>query len=119
MDLGEVEQIERNLVLQDGEIGAVFGAQVTGFEIGQAGGELLVESALSGQASRAEIVQHLIEVLFLVLVQTGRGGRGGGKGEGAVNEVVGKRGQLLRRVFAAANGEESKAEQGTEFRHSL
>ena len=36
VDLGEVEQIEGDLVLQDGEVGAVFRGQVGGLEVGQA-----------------------------------------------------------------------------------
>ena len=119
MDVVEVEQIEGDLVLKDGEIGAVFRGEVGGLEIGQAVPELLVESALGGQAFRAEIVEHFVQVLFLVLVQAGGGGGGGGKGEGAVNELFRKRGQFLRGSLAATRGEQGKRKQGMEFRHSL
>src|ERR1019366_363404 len=107
VDFGQVEQIERDLVLQDGEVGAVFGGQPGGVEIGQTVAELLAESALTGEILLAKVVQHLIEVLLLVLVQAGCGGRGGGEGEGTINELLGKRGQLLRGGFAAANGEQN------------
>src|ERR1019366_10480667 len=119
VDLGQVEQIERDLVLQDSEVGTVFGGQLAAVEIGQTVTKLLVESALPGEILLAKIVQHLIEVLLLVLVQACRGSRGGGKGEGTVNELLGKRGQLLRGGFAAANGEQNHREKGSEFRHCL
>ena len=47
VDLGEVEQVEGDLVLEDGEIGAVFRGQAGGLEFGQAVVELLVERALA------------------------------------------------------------------------
>ena len=68
MDFGEVEQIESDLVLQDSEIGAVFRGEVGRLEVGQAVLGLFVERALGGEAFRAEIVQHFVQILFLVLV---------------------------------------------------
>ena len=81
--------------------------------------ELLVEGTLAGEVLGAEIVQHVVEILFLVLMQPGGGGGGGGKGEGGIDEVFGKRGELLGGGFAAANGEQNKSKQGNRFRHCL
>src|ERR1035437_5230628 len=105
VDFVQVEQVERNLVLQDGEVGAVFRGQVAGLEIAQAVAELLVESTLFVEALLAKVVQHLVQVLLLVPMQARRGGRRGGKGEGTIDELLGKCGELLGGSFAATNGE--------------
>src|ERR1035441_4927816 len=107
VDFGQVEQGERDLVLQDGEVGAVFGGQCAGRDLAQAVAELLVESALAVEALLAEVVEHFIQVLLLVLVEAGGGGRGGGKGERTVDEFFGKGGELLGGRLAAANGEQN------------
>jgi len=68
----------------------------------------LEEGALPVEVLVAKVIQHLIQVLLLVQVQAGRGGGRGGKRQGSVDELLGKRGQLLRGGFAAANSEQNK-----------
>ena len=66
MDFGEVEQVELDLILQNGEIGAIFGEQLGSLQIAELGAELVVEGALAVAALFAEIVEHFIQILLFI-----------------------------------------------------
>ena len=65
VDFVQVEQVERDLILHDGEVGAILRGQFSGLEVGQAVAEFLVERALAGEVCGAVVVQHLVEFLLL------------------------------------------------------
>src|SRR5215472_17279494 len=69
-DLGKLQLCQSTLIVNNGRIGGVFGAETGRLELRQAGVEILVEPQMAIERSGTEIVEQIVEVLALVFVQS-------------------------------------------------
>src|SRR2546428_12477462 len=90
MDFVDVEDGERNLILHDGQIGAVFRSEPIRLERAQAVAESFVEAALAVESRGPNIVQHVVQLLTLGFVKSGARRRGGGGKQRRIFQVIRK-----------------------------
>ena len=77
MDLVQVEFGQRNLVLQNRQVGTILGRKRSACESAQALAKLRIELPLAVEGGGTEIVQQVIEILALVFMESGAGGGNG------------------------------------------
>src|SRR5436309_15928948 len=93
MDIFEVKQRQRDLILQENQIGALFRRELRGLKRGQACTEFPVEPVLPVQSLGAHIVQHVVQLLVLIFVQPNTRRLGRRERECRINKLFGKGGE--------------------------
>lgn len=117
MQLVQVQQSERDLILQNTQIGLVLGGESVGVERVQPLAKVFVVMPLPVEIGRTRVVQQVVEILPLVLVQAHAGRHGRREGQRGVDKLIRKTGELSRRSPAATGSEQNYGKDCNKFRH--
>src|ERR1019366_6429060 len=104
VQLVQVQQSQRNLILQNAQIGLVLGSELFAVERVQLLAKLFVIMPLPVEILRTCVVQQVVEILALVVVQAHAGGHGGREGKRGVDKLIRETGESIGRIPAATGG---------------
>ena len=90
VDRVQIEQRERDLVLDDAQVGAILRAHPPRVQFAQTRLKALVKAPLLVQALRTHIVQEIVQLAAPILVQSHAGRRRRSEGKRGENEFVGE-----------------------------
>jgi hypothetical protein len=117
VQLVQVQQSERDLILQNTQIRLVLGGESIGVEGIQPLAKVLVVMPLSVEIGRTHVVQQVVEILAFVLVQAHAGRHGRREGQRGVDKLIRKTGELVGWSPAATGSEQNYGEECDKFRH--
>jgi hypothetical protein len=105
VQLVEVQQSQRGLILQHVPIGLVFGRESMGVDRVQLLAKVVAIAPLPVETRRTRVVQQVVEILAVVAVQAHAGRHGGREGKRGVDELIRETGEPIGRIPAATAGE--------------
>ena len=117
VQLVQVQQSQRDLILQNVQIGLVLGRESIGVERVQSLAKVFVIMPLPVEIRRTRVVQHVVEILALVLVQAHAGRHGRREGQRGVDKLIRETGELIGRIPAATGSEQNYGKDCNKFRH--
>ena len=118
VDRVQIEQRERDLVLDDAQVGAILRAHPPRVQFAQTRLKALVKAPLLVQALRTHIVQEIVQMAPSILMQSHAGRSRRREGERGENKLVGETREVLGRLAATApRGHQNKSNQCSNFRH--
>ena len=107
VQLVQVQQSQRNLILQNVQIGLVLGRESFAVERVQLRAKVFVIMPLPVEILRTCVVQQVVEILVLVVVQSHAGRHGGREGKRGVDKLIREAGEPIGRTTATAGREQN------------